>query len=150
MVEMQALVSPTSYGLPQRTTAGIDTKRLALLLAVLEKRVGLRLGAQDVFVNVVGGVKIDETSADLGILVSIVSSFKNIKIPTKTVVIGEVGLGGEIRAVSKIEKRISEAAKLGFTQCVVPNVNLKSINASNKIKTFGVDRVDQALDYLIH
>jgi len=150
LVEIQALVGPSNYGLPQRTTAGVDAKRLALLLAVLEKRVGLRMGAQDVFINAVGGVKVDETSADLGILVSIVSSLKNREIDPKTIVIGEVGLGGEIRAISKIEKRITEAGKLGFNQCIVPKSNLKSIKKSGIIQVVGVDNVEQALDLLIN
>jgi len=149
LVEIQALVGPSNYGLPQRTTTGVDAKRLALLLAVLEKRVGLRLGTFDVFVNVVGGVKIDETSADLGILVSIVSSFKNRSVDPKAIFMGEVGLGGEIRAISKIEKRLSEAEKLGFRQCIVPNANLKSFKASSHTRIVGVDKVAQALDLFI-
>lgn len=148
LVEIQALVGPTSYGLPQRTTAGVDAKRLALLLAVLEKRVGLRMGTQDVFINVVGGVKADETSADLGIVVSIVSSLKNRAIHPKTILLGEVGLGGEIRAISKIEKRITEAEKLGFKQCIVPQANLKSLRSENRIEIVGIEKVDQALDLL--
>lgn len=149
LVEIQALVGPSNYGLPQRTTTGVDAKRLAVLLAVLEKRVGLRLGTFDIFVNVVSGVKVDETSADLGIIVSIVSSLKNKGIDPKAVVMGEVGLGGEIRAISKIEKRISEAEKLGFKQCIVPNANLKSVKASALTHVIGVDKVEQALNLLI-
>ncbi|MFQ5677128.1 MAG: DNA repair protein RadA, partial [bacterium] len=120
LVEIQALVTPSSYGLPQRTSTGIDPKRLSLLLAVLEKRVGLGLGSFDVFVNAAGGVRIDEPSADLGILMSIASSFKDQVIDPETVVIGEVGLGGEIRAVPRVDKRLDESAKLGFKKALIP------------------------------
>lgn len=146
LVEIQALASSTSYGLPQRNTTGVDSKRLAMLLAVLEKRIGLRLGTYDVFVNAVGGVKINETSADLGIVAAIASSLKNRVILPHAILIGEVGLGGEIRAVSRIEMRIHEAKKLGFTSCILPKLNLKSLNKKIDIELTGVESVAQALN----
>ena len=148
LLEIQALVSPTSYGLPQRTASGVDAKRLSLLLAVLEKRVGLRVGTHDVFVNAVSGVRIDETAADLGTAVAIASSLKNQLVQPDTVIIGEIGLGGEIRAVSQIEKRISEAGKLGFKHAIIPASNKKSILGSNKIKLITVEKLVQAIDLL--
>jgi DNA repair protein RadA/Sms len=150
LVEIQALVSPTSYGLPQRTTSGIDNKRLALLLAVLEKRGGLRLGAYDVFVNAVGGVRIDEPSADLGIVVSISSSFKNQVVEQETVIIGEVGLGGEIRAVPQIEKRIEEAAKLGFKKALIPKYNFKGLPKISSLNLVPVDKIEEALEEVLN
>lgn len=149
LVEIQALVSPTSYGLPQRTATGIDSKRLNLLLAVLEKRVGLRLGTFDVFVNAAGGVRVDEPSADLGILISISSSFKNQVVDPKVVIIGEVGLGGEIRAVPQIEKRIDEAAKLGFKKAVIPKFNLKGLTQTSSLKFLPVDKAEEALEEVL-
>lgn len=150
LVEIQALVSPTSYGMPQRTATGIDHKRLALLLAVLEKRLGLRLGTYDVFVNAAGGVRIDEPSADLGILMSIASSFTDKVVDPRAVVIGEIGLGGEIRAVPHIEKRIDEAAKLGFKKAVIPRLNRKGLGSQGSLKTIGVDKAEQALEEVLH
>lgn len=146
LVEIQALVTPTNYGLPQRTVTGIDNRRLYLLLAVLEKRVGLRLGGYDVFVNAVGGVRIDEPSADLGILMAMASSFKNQVVDPKIIVIGEVGLGGEIRAVPQIDKRIDEAAKLGFTKAVIPRFNTKGIQSSGSLKLVPVEKAEEALE----
>lgn len=150
LVEIQALVSPTSYGLPQRTVTGVDSKRLYLLIAVLEKRVGLKLGAYDVFVNAAGGVRIDEPSADLGILISMASSFKNQIVDADTVCIGEVGLGGEIRAVPQIEKRVDEAAKLGFKKALVPKFNLKGIQHPRSLKLLAADRVEEALEEVLN
>ncbi|MFQ5769452.1 MAG: DNA repair protein RadA [bacterium] len=149
LVEIQALVSPTSYGLPQRTTTGIDSKRLSLLLAVLEKRLGLRLGAYDVFVNAAGGVRIDEPSADLGILMSIASSFKDQIVDSQTVIIGEVGLGGEIRTVPQIDKRLAEASKLGFKKAVIPKFNLKALPHSSSLKITSVDKAEDALEEVL-
>ncbi len=149
LVEIQALVSPTSYGLPQRMATGIDSKRLTLLLAVLEKRIGFRLGAHDVFVNAAGGVRIDEPSADLGILSSIASSFKDQVVEPRAVIIGEVGLGGEIRAVSQIEKRIAEAAKLGFKKVVIPKFNSKGLKHNSSLKIVSVDKAEEALEEIL-
>ncbi len=146
LVEIQALATATNYGLPQRTATGIDAKRLSLLLAVLEKRVGLGLGSYDVFVNAAGGVRIDEPSADLGILVSIASSFKEQVVDPQAVIVGEVGLGGEIRAVPQIEKRIDEASKLGFKAAVIPKVNMQGLEGSRSLKFISVDTVEGALE----
>jgi len=149
LVEIQALVSPTNYGLPQRTTTGIDNKRLALLLAVLEKRVGLRLGTFDVFVNAAGGVRIDEPSADLGILVSIASSFKERVVDPRAVIIGEIGLGSEIRAVPQIEKRMDEAAKLGFKKAIIPRLNEKGLVEQSSLTVVSVDKAEEALEEVL-
>jgi DNA repair protein RadA/Sms len=146
LVEIQALASSTSYGLPQRNTTGVDSKRLSMLLAVLEKRIGLRLGTYDIFVNAVGGVKITETAADLGIVAAIASSLKNRVILPHAILIGEVGLAGEIRAVSRVEMRIQEAKKLGFTSCILPKLSLKSLNKKIDIELTGVESVAQALN----
>jgi DNA repair protein RadA/Sms len=125
MIEVQALVSPSTFGMPQRTVSGIDGKRLSLLLAVLEKRYGLRTGQFDVFANVAGGVRIDEPAVDLAIAAAIVSSARDTAIDAGTAVIGEVGLGGEVRSVSHVDKRIGEAEKLGFTRLLLPKGNVK-------------------------
>jgi DNA repair protein RadA/Sms len=120
LVEIQALASTTSFGLPRRTANGVDLNRLLLLVAVLSKRVGLRLFDQDVFVNVVGGLRINEPAADLGVALAIASSFQNVPLPNDLAAVGEVGLSGELRAVSHLPRRLNEAAKLGFGRCIVP------------------------------
>ena len=137
LVEVQALVAPTSYGVPQRSSTGFDARRLQMLLAVLEKRVGLRLGQYDVFVNVAGGVRIDEPAVDLGMALAIVSSLRDIPVDATAVAIGEVGLGGEIRSVSQVEKRIGEAGKLGFTRCFLPQGNARNISPRNGVALIG-------------
>ncbi len=120
LVEIQALTSTTSFGLPRRTANGIDFNRLLLLAAVLSKRVGLKLGTQDIFVNVVGGLRINEPAADLAVATAIASSSRAVPIPDDCVMLGEVGLSGELRSVGQAEKRLKEAAKLGFKRCIVP------------------------------
>jgi len=125
LVEAQALVSPSNFGIPQRTVSGIDARRLSLLLAVLEKRSGLRTGQFDVFANIAGGVRIDEPAVDLAVAAAVVSSAKDAAVDHSTAVVGEIGLGGEVRTVSHIEKRISEAEKLGFERIVIPKGNLR-------------------------
>lgn len=149
LLEVQALVAPTSYGVPQRTSTGFHGKRLQMLLAVLEKRVGLHLGQYDVFVNVAGGVSIDEPAGDLGMSASIVSSLKDVPVDPFSVVVGEIGLGGEIRTINQIEKRIAEAAKLGFKRIVLPRANLKGIKHNGAIELKEVDTVDAAIDALL-
>ena len=149
LVELQALVSSTKYGVPQRVAAGVDQRRLSLLLAVLEKRVGLRLGNQDVYVNVAGGVRIEEPAVDLGTVVSVASSYQDIPVDSKTVVFGEVGLGGEVRAVNQIGKRLGEASKLGFSRCICSEKNLKGIENRNSIEVTGVGTVSEALDIVL-
>lgn len=150
LVEIQALVTPTNYGLPQRTATGIDRKRLSLLLAVLEKRVGLGLGSCDVFVNAAGGARIDDPSADLGILTAIASSFQDRIVNADTVILGEIGLGGEIRAVPQIDKRLNEAAKLGFKKAIVPKYNLKGTIPHSSLKLSGSEKVQEALEEVLN
>jgi len=120
LVEVQALASTTSFGLPRRTCNGIDLNRLLLLVAVLSKRVGLRLGDQDIFVNVVGGLRINEPAVDLAVALAVTSSFRNVPVPADLAVVGEVGLSGELRSVSHLDRRLREAAQLGFSRCLVP------------------------------
>ncbi len=149
LVEVQALVTSTSYGMPQRNSTGIDYRRLALLLAVLEKRVGLNLGQSDVFVNIAGGIKIDEPAVDAGIAVSITSSLRDVPVDSSTVAVGEIGLGGEIRTVGQIEKRIQEASKLGFKRIIVPQNNLKSVKTQGEIEIVGVEKIEEAIKELV-
>ena len=149
LIEVQALVTSTSYGLPQRTATGFDLRRLQMLLAVLEKRVGLNLGSQDVFVNIAGGIRVDEPAADLGIASSIVSSLRDIPVDSQAVAIGEIGLGGEIRTIAHSEKRTQEAAKLGFKRIIVPKNNLKHLKGVNGISIVGVESISEAIKELV-
>jgi len=149
LVEVQALVTPTNYGMPQRTTSGVDFRRLALLLAVLDKRAGLNVGQHDVFVNIAGGIKIEEPALDLGIAISIVSSLRDVPVDSSSVAVGEIGLGGEIRTISQIEKRVQEAAKLGFKRIVVPQNNRKALKPTGEIEIIGVDRMEKAVEALL-
>lgn len=149
LVEVQALVTSTSYGLPQRNSTGFDYRRLALLLAVLEKRVGLHLGQSDVFVNIAGGIKIDEPAVDMGIAVSIASSLRDIPVDSTSVAVGEIGLGGEIRTVGQIEKRVQEAAKLGFKRIIIPQNNLKSLKTQAEVEIIGVDKIEKAIETMV-
>lgn len=149
LLEVQALVSPSNFGLPQRSATGIDPKRVAMLLAVLEKRVGLKIGTFDVFVNAVGGVRLDETAGDLGIALAITSSLRNQLITPNAVLVGEVGLTGEIRPVAHIERRIVEAEKLGFKGIVIPAGNCKSLKKKTGIKIQPVEKLSQAVEIFI-
>ncbi|HET6566554.1 MAG TPA: DNA repair protein RadA [Rhodothermales bacterium] len=149
LVEIQALVTPTSYGTPQRTATGFDYRRLQMLLAVLEKREGVRLSQSDVFVNVAGGVRLEEPAVDLGVIVAVASSFRDVPTDTRTVLIGEVGLGGEIRTVSQLDARLKEAAKLGFERAIVPKNNLKGCTPPHGIEATGVERLHQVLDLVL-
>ncbi len=149
LLEVQALVSPTSYGIPQRTATGFDSKRLQMLLAVLEKRVGLHIGQYDVFVNVAGGVRADEPAVDLGMALSIVSSLKDVPVDSQAVAIGEIGLGGEIRTISQIDRRIAEAKKLGFKRMLIPKNNFKGLKMNEEIELVQVDTVDEAINNVI-
>ncbi len=148
LIELQALVSSTNFGVPRRTAIGVDYNRVSLLLAVLEKRVGMHLMGQDVFVNVVGGIRIDEPAVDLGILAAVASSFKEIPIDPRTFVIGEVGLAGEIRAISQAEARIKEGSKLGFKRVIIPLNNAKKMSKINHIEVIGVASIDETLEIL--
>lgn len=147
LVEIQALVAPSAFSNSSRKSTGLNPNRLTLLLAVLEKRMGFQLHNKDVFVSVAGGLKITEPAVDLGILMSISSSFSNKVIDPKTVVIGEVGLGGEVRSVPRIEGRIKEAINMGFTKCILPKRNLKGLHQSltEKISLHGIEYVEEAI-----
>ena len=145
LIELQALTTPTAFGFPRRTANGIDFNRLTLLMAVLEKRVGLPLANQDAYLNVVSGIKISEPAVDLAIVLAVVSSYKNIPIPKEVVAIGEVGLTGEIRSVNMIEKRIKEAEKLGFKKCIIPESNKKLLKEKYNLDIIGVRDVSEAL-----
>ena len=129
LVEIQALTTPTSFGLPRRTANGIDFNRLLLVVAVITKRNNLRLGKQDIIVNVAGGLKVGEPAADLGIALALASSFRDTGVDPGLAVVGEVGLSGELRAVSQLERRITEAAHQGFTRCLVPETGARTITA---------------------
>ena len=137
LVEVQALVTKTVFGYPQRKSAGFDLNRLQILLAVLSKRAGLNLATQDVHVNVVGGLKINETALDLAVCGAIISSLSNQIIAKDTVILGEVGLGGEVRKIYKLEQRLNEAKKLGFAKAVIPAGEVKSGLALSKIANVG-------------
>ena len=147
LLEIQALVSATAFATPSRRSAGLDQNRLALLLAVLEKRVGYQLHHCDVFVALAGGLKINEPAIDLAIAMAIASSFMNRPIAPDTIVIGEVGLGGEVRGVSRIELRLKEAIHMGFKRCILPRRNCKGLSShyAEKINLTGVDLVDEAI-----
>ena len=146
LVELQALTSQTVFGYPKRTANGIDFNRLSLLIAVLEKKAGLNLGSQDVYLNVVGGLKINEPSIDLGIMMATASSFKNIPIPKDMIIIGEVGLTGEVRRINLIEKRIKEAEKLGFKSCIIPESNKKDLKDKYKLDIICVRNINDAME----
>lgn len=156
MIETQALVSPSPYGTPQRTATGFDTKRMSMLLAVLEKRCGFNLGAKDVFLNITGGIRVEDPAIDLGLAAAIISSHQDIPIPFKTCFAGEIGLSGEIRAVNRVEQRIAEAQKLGFEQIFISKYNLpsgghdkKGIDLSRyKIDIKIVSRIEEVFEIL--
>lgn len=148
LIELQALTTPSLFGMPRRNANGIDYNRVTLLMAVLEKRAGLSLGNQDAYINVVSGIRISEPAADLGIVMAVASSFKNLSIAKDVVVIGEVGLTGEIRGVNLIEKRLKEAERLGFKKCVIPESNKKLLKESYKLDIIGVRNINDALKSL--
>ena len=145
LVELQALTTQTVFGIPKRTANGFDYNRLALLIAVLEKRVGMALGNQDVYLNIAGGLKISEPSIDLGIIMVVASSYKNKPIPKDMVIIGEVGLTGEVRRINLIEKRIKESEKLGFKTCIIPESNKKDLKDKYKLDIIGVSDIKEAI-----
>lgn len=148
LIEIQALVSPSSFGVPRRTALGVDYNRVNLLIAVLDKRLGMHLGGMDIYVNVVGGLKIDEPAIDMGIIAAVASSFKNQVISTELFTFGEVGLSGELRAISQAETRIKEATKLGFKKGIVPMSNAGSDNEKG-IEITGVRNVEEAIEILL-
>ncbi len=145
LMEIQALVCKTNFGMPRRTAAGLDYNRVNLLMAVLEKRLGLPLSNYDAYVNIAGGIRLNEPAADLGIVLAIASSYKNRPIAEDVIVFGEVGLSGEVRAVTMPEQRIAEAKKLGFKTCVIPEVSLKSVGEVEGVTIVGVKSVGEAI-----
>ena len=148
LIEIQALVCSSNFGMPRRTAAGTDYNRVNLLMAVLEKRVGIHLSNYDAYVNIAGGIKMNEPAVDLGIVMAIVSSYKNQPIDEKTIVFGEVGLSGEVRAVNMPEQRVVEAKKLGFTTCIMPEVSREVVKNIKGIKIIGVKTINEALQVL--
>ena len=146
LVEIQALVCQSNFGMPRRTSAGADINRFNLLMAVLEKRIGLRLSGCDAYLNIAGGLRISEPALDLGIIYAVLSSYKNIPVDHNTILFGEVGLAGEVRAVSHAAVRVNEAIKLGFTTCILPEVCLKNLKTDGKIRLVGIKTVNQLID----
>ncbi len=142
LIEIQSLVTPTNYGTPQRTSTGFDSKRLSMLIAVLEKRAGFRLGMQDVFLNIAGGLKVEDPALDLAICVSLISSFQDIPVEEKICFAGEIGLGGEIRAINRIENRISEAEKLGFKKIFISRYQKSILPNKYKIDVKAVGKLE--------
>ena len=148
LLEIQALVCQTSFNLPRRTTVGLDYNRVNLLLAVLEKRAGMVLSGSDAYVNIAGGMRLDDPAADLGIVFALVSSFRNRPLDESMVVFGEVGLSGEVRGVSAAEQRVREAVKMGFRTCIMPKTNAEHLKSIEGIKVVGVSNISQALEYI--
>jgi DNA repair protein RadA/Sms len=148
LVEVQALVAPTGFGTPRRTALGLDPARVALLAAVLEKKVGLDILGCDLFVNVAGGMTLEDPAADLATVAALASSFRDKVIDARTLVLGEVGLAGEVRAVAQAEARLSEAARLGFRRAVIPAGNARHAEVPKSIEVVGVETVGDALDRL--
>ena len=138
LVELQALVTQSVFGLPRRTANGIDYNRLTLLVAVMEKKAGFMLGNQDVYLNVVGGLKVNEPALDLGIILATASSFKNVSIPKGVIALGEVGLTGEVRTINMMER-------LGFKKCIIPENNKKLLKESYKLDIIGVKNINEAM-----
>ena len=151
LMEIQALVCHSNFGMPRRTAAGLDYNRVNLLMAVLEKRAGLPLSSYDAYVNIAGGIRMNEPASDLGIVMAIASSYKNKPVPEDTIVFGEVGLSGEVRAVTMPEQRVAEARKLGFKVCILPEVSrksLKNMGGQEELRIIGVRSINQAIDLL--
>ena len=146
LAEIQALVTPTGYGNPRRMSSGIDLNRVLLLTAVLEKRAKINLSNCDIYMNTAGGLRLDEPAADLGICAAIASSVTDSPIPPDVIFIGEVGLGGELRTVTKLEKRLTEAAKLGFRTAIVPKQSLSKINIPKDIKVYGASNINEVIN----
>ncbi|KKL80448.1 hypothetical protein LCGC14_2004670, partial [marine sediment metagenome] len=151
LIEVQALIASSGFSMPTRKCSGLDQNRLSLLLAVLEKKIRFQIKDMDVFVSIAGGMKIKEPAIDLAILLAIASSFSNRNLTSNTVVIGEVGLSGEVRSVTRIESRIKEAINMGFENIILPKQNLKEITDSikQKINILPVDTVEDAIDQLV-
>lgn len=148
LLEIQALVCRSNFGMPRRTAAGTDYNRVNLLMAVLEKRLGLPLSSYDAYVNIAGGIRINEPAVDLGIVMALVSSYKNRPVSEDVLVFGEVGLSGEVRAVNMPEQRVSEAKKLGFRTCILPAVSVDAVKNIQGIKVMGVRSINEAIDLM--
>lgn len=148
LLEIQALVCNSNFGMPRRTAAGTDYNRVNLLMAVLEKRAGVHLSNADAYVNIAGGIKMNEPAIDLGIVMALVSSYKNRPIDEKTIVFGEIGLSGEVRAVSMPEQRVAEAKKLGFETCIIPEVSYDIVKGMKGIKVIGVKNISEAIQLI--
>ncbi|MBP8848983.1 MAG: DNA repair protein RadA [Breznakibacter sp.] len=149
LIEVQALASTAAYGTPQRSSTGFDSKRLNMLLAVLEKRAGFKLATKDVFLNIAGGLKVNDPSIDLAVVASILSSSLDLPIPSDICVAGEIGLSGEIRPISRIEQRIGEASKLGFKRIVIPKSSKKIVTPKSEIKIIEVGKIEEAFAFLL-
>lgn len=148
LIEVQALVTRTNFGMPRRTAAGVDYNRVNLLTAVLEKRCRYDLSQMDAYVNIAGGMKMNEPALDLAIAMAIISSYKDVPVDEKTIIFGEVGLSGEVRAVSMAEQRVNEAVKLGFEACILPRICLEKMKKNDKIKLYGVSSLREAIALL--
>ena len=148
LVELQALVVPTHFGAPRRTTQGVDANRASLLVAVMEKRLGIHLLNQDIFLNIVGGMKVEEPGIDLGVIASIASSFRDQTIDPELVIFGEVGLGGEVRGISQSEVRVKETSRLGFKRCLLPKQNQEKMKGTKDIELIGIKTVQEAMKVL--
>ena len=151
LAEIQSLVTPSGFGNPRRMATGIDYNRMAMLIAVLEKRCGYFLGNMDCYTNVIGGLRIDETAADLSIALAIVSSLKDVVVPEKTIAFGEIGLAGEIRSVTCCEQRVKEAAKLGFEKCIIPYHNYSKLPKAllNEIEVVPAKNIRSAFEAIM-
>jgi DNA repair protein RadA/Sms len=148
LIVLQALTIPTHFGAPRRTTQGIDANRVSLLVAVMEKRLGVHLNQQDIFLNIAGGMRVEEPAADLGVITAIASNFKDQVIDPEMVVFGEVGLGGEVRGVSQSEVRVGEAMRLGFKRCLLPKQNQEKMKEVKGIELIGIRTVQEAIKIL--
>ena len=132
--------------MPRRTSVGTDYNRVNLLMAVIEKRAGLRLSECDAYINIAGGIKVNEPALDLGIVLAIISSYRDKIIPSDTIAFGEVGLSGEVRAISQVQQRITEAAKMGFTRCIIPYANMEKLGKTGDIKVIGVRNIGEVMN----
>lgn len=148
LVEIQALITHTNFGMPRRTAVGTDYNRVNLLMAVLEKRLGIQMGDYDAYVNIAGGLKINEPALDLALVIAILSSFKNQVVDAKTIVFGEVGLSGEVRAVSQAQQRISEAKKLGFTRCILPFSSVAAVKNITGVELVGIKNLSELVNHI--
>ena len=148
LVEIQSLASPTSFGMPRRTAIGVDHNRVSLLVAVLDKICGLHLSNHDIFINVAGGVRVDEPAIDLGIVSSMASSFLDRPVDAKTVVFGEVGLTGEVRGISQMDIRVREAARMGFTRCILPRTHARDVSAGSRVELLKIGSLKELLEHL--